>query len=99
MTVNNKPNGKRQLTIVDPPDNSDEVHADLNEAAEAAEGDAERKDVGNANIGNTNSEDDGDAPSCFQSNNFDESIVLGLMGMVDMNDPSKSLNDVHVCVI
>jgi hypothetical protein len=50
MTVNTTMNGKRQLTIVDLPDNSDEVHADLNEAAEDAEGDAEREDDGNAHV-------------------------------------------------
>jgi hypothetical protein len=79
-TVNKQLNGERLLTIGDPHENSNEVQAELNSAAQAAEVDAERDDDGDANVEDI----DDDAPAGFQSNDYDESILLGLMGMIDM---------------
>jgi hypothetical protein len=80
MTVNNQLNGERRLTVCDLPENSDEVQAELNSAPQAAEVDAEREDDGEENADDI----DGDAPAGFQSKEYDESILLGLMGMIDM---------------
>jgi hypothetical protein len=72
MPVNNKPNGEeRRVTIADPPDNSDEAQAELNADDQAAEGDAEPEDDGDAIVDDVH----GDTPPGFQSNDFYESIV------------------------
>jgi hypothetical protein len=78
MTVDKKLNGERKLTIVDPPENSEEVQAQLNATARYAEEGSERDDDGRDNVDYV----DGEAPDGFQSSEFDESIVLGLFGLV-----------------
>lgn len=86
MTVVNKINGERELTIVDPPENSEEVQAQLNATARFAEEEAERDDDGHDNVDDV----DGETPDGFQSSEFDESIVLGLFGLVEMRMPEES---------
>jgi hypothetical protein len=50
MTVDKKINGERELSIVDPPENSEEVQAQLNATARFAEEEAERDDDGHDNV-------------------------------------------------
>jgi hypothetical protein len=50
MTVDKKINGERELTIADPPENSEEVQAQLNATARSAEEEAERDDESHDNV-------------------------------------------------
>jgi hypothetical protein len=84
-TFDKKRNGERELTIVDPPENSEEVQAQLNATARSAEEGTERDDDGHDNVNDV----DGEAPDGFQSSEFDESIVLVLSGLINADTRRK----------
>jgi hypothetical protein len=89
MHVGNKLNGQRKITIVDPLENSDEVQAELNVLAMAADCLAKLDDDGE------NIVDDfgGEMRQGFQSQAYDESMVLGLMGMLSMILPEDDIEE------
>jgi hypothetical protein len=81
--VDNKLNGQHELTIVDPLDINEDVQAELNILAMAADCLAELDKDGDYDVDDVK----GEAPAGFQSHEYDESMVLGLMGMIGMTFP------------
>jgi hypothetical protein len=96
MTIKHK-RGQRELTIADHIDTDDDVQAENNDADLVDELSAEIEDDGDAIV---DDDFDNDIHEGFQSHKFDESVVLELLGMINMtlyDNENEAFEDYESC--